>query len=265
MQGLNFLVSNQLDLAIDEIGQAAKIDPDALEIHMILGNLYREKGQVSRAVQIHQHLLQRPRLRASNTPTSSSVSASTIAAAASSIARSRRSTRCCGSIRPTSTRWSSSKGSTRISITGSRRDDSRAADQDRAPGRQARHRTIRAFLENQIGMQALGLGDPAAATRHFKPAIDLDPACAGVPQPWRRDAAKGDHRRCGDLGEADGGLARAGLSGVRSAHRLPATPRAPERFDGSAAADRRKPQDWRARLALAVICVPRASPPRRSC
>ena len=29
---------------------------------MILGNLYREKGQVSRAVQIHQHLLQRPRL-----------------------------------------------------------------------------------------------------------------------------------------------------------------------------------------------------------
>ena len=62
MQGLNFLVTNQLDLAIDEMGQAAALAPDALEIHMILGNLYREKGQVSRAVQIHQHLLQRPRL-----------------------------------------------------------------------------------------------------------------------------------------------------------------------------------------------------------
>ena len=62
MQGLNFLVTNQLDLAIEEMGQAAALAPDALEIHMILGNLYREKGQVSRAVQIHQQLLQRPRL-----------------------------------------------------------------------------------------------------------------------------------------------------------------------------------------------------------
>ena len=61
MQGLNLLVTNQLDLAIDEMGQAAALAPDALEIHMILGNLYREKGQVGRAVQIHQQLLQRPR------------------------------------------------------------------------------------------------------------------------------------------------------------------------------------------------------------
>ena len=60
--GLNFLVSNQLDLAIDELTQAAGLDPDALEIHLILGNLYREKGQVSKAIQVHQNLLQRPRL-----------------------------------------------------------------------------------------------------------------------------------------------------------------------------------------------------------
>ena len=64
MQGLNFLVGNQLDLAIEELGQAARLAPDALEIHMILGNLYREKGQVGRAVQIHQQLLQRPAPRA---------------------------------------------------------------------------------------------------------------------------------------------------------------------------------------------------------
>ena len=60
--GLNFLVSNQLDLAIDELTKAAGLDADALEIHLILGNLYREKGQVSRAIQIHQGLLQRLRL-----------------------------------------------------------------------------------------------------------------------------------------------------------------------------------------------------------
>jgi lipopolysaccharide biosynthesis regulator YciM len=60
--GLNFLVANQIDLAIEELTKAASIDPDALEVHMILGNLYREKGQVGKAITIHQSLLQRPRL-----------------------------------------------------------------------------------------------------------------------------------------------------------------------------------------------------------
>src|SRR5947208_4157855 len=62
MLGLNFLVGNQVDQAIDELTQAASSDTDALEIHMILGNLYREKGQVSRAINVHQSLLQRPNL-----------------------------------------------------------------------------------------------------------------------------------------------------------------------------------------------------------
>jgi lipopolysaccharide biosynthesis regulator YciM len=61
--GLNFLVANQIDPAIDELSQAARLAPDALEIHMILGNLYREKGQVGRAITIHQGLLQRPKLK----------------------------------------------------------------------------------------------------------------------------------------------------------------------------------------------------------
>src|SRR5919106_2236073 len=62
MLGLNFLVDNQVDQAIDELTQAASTDTDALEIQMILGNLYREKGQVGRAVNVHQSLLQRPDL-----------------------------------------------------------------------------------------------------------------------------------------------------------------------------------------------------------
>jgi lipopolysaccharide assembly protein B len=60
--GLNFLVANQIDLAIEELGRAASLDGDALEVHMILGNLYREKGQVGKAITVHQGLLQRPRL-----------------------------------------------------------------------------------------------------------------------------------------------------------------------------------------------------------
>jgi lipopolysaccharide biosynthesis regulator YciM len=60
--GLNFLVSNQIDLAIEELSHAASLDADALEVHMILGNLYREKGQVGKAITVHQSLLQRARL-----------------------------------------------------------------------------------------------------------------------------------------------------------------------------------------------------------
>lgn len=60
--GLNFLVSGQVDLAIEELSQAARVDADALEIHLILGNVYRERGQVAKAIQTHQALLQRPKL-----------------------------------------------------------------------------------------------------------------------------------------------------------------------------------------------------------
>ena len=63
MLGLNFLVDNQTDQAIDELTQAASSSTDALEIQMILGNLYRQKGQVGRAINVHQALLQRPDLR----------------------------------------------------------------------------------------------------------------------------------------------------------------------------------------------------------
>jgi lipopolysaccharide biosynthesis regulator YciM len=63
MLGLNFLVSSQPDLAIEELTKAATVDSDALEIDLILGNLYREKGQVGRAIQVHQTLLQRPKLK----------------------------------------------------------------------------------------------------------------------------------------------------------------------------------------------------------
>jgi lipopolysaccharide biosynthesis regulator YciM len=60
--GLNYLVGGQVDLAIEELEKAARLDPSALELRLVLGNLYREKGQVGRAIQEHQSLLQRPRL-----------------------------------------------------------------------------------------------------------------------------------------------------------------------------------------------------------
>src|SRR5688572_4249211 len=59
MLGLNFLADNQVDQAIEELTHATSTDTDALEIQMILGNLYRQKGQVGRAINVHQGLLKR--------------------------------------------------------------------------------------------------------------------------------------------------------------------------------------------------------------
>ena len=68
MLGLNFLVDGQVDLALDELTQATSSAGDALEIQMILGNLLRMKGQVGRAVNIHQALLQIELMTGSSVP-----------------------------------------------------------------------------------------------------------------------------------------------------------------------------------------------------
>jgi len=60
--GLTYLVHGQVDQAIEALTHVATSDADAFEIEMILGNLLREKGQVARAITIHQTLLQRPNL-----------------------------------------------------------------------------------------------------------------------------------------------------------------------------------------------------------
>lgn len=57
--GMNYLISDQPELAIMELSRAAKQDPDAVEVNIVLGNLYREKGQVDRAIKIHSGILQR--------------------------------------------------------------------------------------------------------------------------------------------------------------------------------------------------------------
>jgi len=60
--GLNYLISGNIDLALFELSQAAKLNPEAVEIYITLGDLFREKGQVERAIGIHQAVLHRSSL-----------------------------------------------------------------------------------------------------------------------------------------------------------------------------------------------------------
>src|SRR5688572_32882492 len=50
--GLNFLVANQIDLAIEELTHVASVEADALVVHMILDKLYRGMGQVGKAITV---------------------------------------------------------------------------------------------------------------------------------------------------------------------------------------------------------------------
>ncbi len=58
-KGLNFLLNEQQDKAIDAFIEAVQNDPDTSELHFALGNLFRRRGEYNRAVRVHEHLLSR--------------------------------------------------------------------------------------------------------------------------------------------------------------------------------------------------------------
>ncbi|MDP2367861.1 lipopolysaccharide assembly protein LapB [Rhodoferax sp.] len=65
-KGLNFLLNEQQDQAIDAFIEAVQNDPDTSELHFALGNLFRRRGEYERAVRVHQHLLSRGDLPATD-------------------------------------------------------------------------------------------------------------------------------------------------------------------------------------------------------
>ena len=60
--GLNYLLNDQQDRAIETFIGALEVNSDTIETHLALGNLFRTRGEADRAVKIHQNLLARPTL-----------------------------------------------------------------------------------------------------------------------------------------------------------------------------------------------------------
>lgn len=58
-KGLNLLLNEQHDKAIDAFIEAVQDDPDTTDLHFALGNLFRRRGEYERAVRVHEHLLKR--------------------------------------------------------------------------------------------------------------------------------------------------------------------------------------------------------------
>ena len=255
MLGLNFLVANQVDPAIEELVKAAQGAGDPLEIHLILGNLYREKGQVGRAIQAHQALLQRPDLRKLE-------HASVLLClgldykhggfvdraleAFSEVLRldpgNQYALANLQRLHEEQHQWQEAYA-TRLKL-------SEAASN----GEAAKHDETLAYLENEIGLEALKRTDYAEASRRFQAAIGLDPQnapaslnlgdvhyCQGnveqAIEAWEQLIARSPERAYMSFSRLDAAYAKDGGAA-----------RFPELCRRLIAAN---PQDWRARLALA--------------
>ncbi|HKL77549.1 MAG TPA: tetratricopeptide repeat protein [Gammaproteobacteria bacterium] len=62
-RGLYHLLNEQPDQAIEAFLDVARVEPETVEAHLALGNLFRRRGEVDRALRIHQNLIARPNLR----------------------------------------------------------------------------------------------------------------------------------------------------------------------------------------------------------
>ena len=63
-RGLNFLLNEQPDKAIESFIEVVKVDPQTIDLHFALGNLFRRQGEIERAIRMHQNLLDRADLPA---------------------------------------------------------------------------------------------------------------------------------------------------------------------------------------------------------
>ena len=264
MLGLNFLVADQIDPAIEELTKAAHTAGDSLEIHLILGNLYREKGQVGRAIQEHQALLQRPNLRKlehANVLLCLGLDYKrggfvdrALEAFTEVLRLDPENEYALGNLE----KLHEEQHQWKEAYATRQKLEAAAADVDKP-----KHQKILAFLEDALGLDAVRAGDHAEAARRFESAVDLD--AANTPGYLNL----GDvHFRQGDAPAAiaawerliDSSPDRAYLAFPRleaaytkagDPARFPALCR---RLIGE------NPQDWRARLALASHMTSHGTP-----
>ena len=61
-KGLGFLINDQPDKAVDVFVELLDVDHNTIEIHLALGHLFRRRGEVGRAIRVHQNIIARPNL-----------------------------------------------------------------------------------------------------------------------------------------------------------------------------------------------------------
>jgi lipopolysaccharide biosynthesis regulator YciM len=253
MLGLNFLVDNQVDQAIDELTQATSTGTDALEIQMILGNLYRQKGQVGRAINVHQSLLQRADLTRLE-------HAYVLLCLGLDFRHGGFIDRALEAFQEV-VQLDPQNRYAFVNLQKLYEDQHQWAEALRVreqiaridAGRKPEDQQILGFLRNEIGLAQARAGDATAAARTYGDAIDVDAGTAPA------------YLNLGDVREQQGNLPAAietwerlveaapdraylAFDRLERAYRVSGTPHRFSELCQQVIA--RNPQDWRARLAL---------------
>ena len=253
MLGLNFLTEHQVDQAIEELTAATGSDTDALEIQMILGNLFRQKGQVARAITVHQALLQRTNLTRLE-------HAYVLLCLGLDFRHGGFVDRALEAFQEV-VQLDPENRYALVNLQKLHEDQQQWAEAERVRSQIARidgqrrpeNQQILGFLRNQLGTETVRAGDSAAASTIFREAIDIDQKTAPA------------YLNLGDMHIERGDVAAAiaawealiqavpdraylAFERLERAYRTAGTP---QRF--VALCEQliaRSPQDWRARLAL---------------
>jgi len=255
MLGLNFLVADQVDHAIEELTRAAQVSGDGLEIHLILGNLYREKGQVGRAIQEHQSLLQRPNLRKLE-HANVLLCLGLDYKAAGFVDRALEAFSEVLRLDPGNEYALSNLE--KLYEEQHQWREAYATRQKLAAGapeeKQPRHQEILAYLEDELGREALKRLDYADSARHFSAAIELDakntPAYLNLGDVrFHQGDAAGALATWEQLVETTPERAYLAFSRIEAAYAKVGNESGFPQLCRKLIAE--TPQDWRARLALA--------------
>jgi lipopolysaccharide biosynthesis regulator YciM len=264
--GLNYLVAGQVDLAIEALERASRLDPGALELRLVLGNLYREKGQVGRSIQEHQALLQRPRLNKVE-------HANVLLCLGLDYRRGGFVDRAVAAFSEV-LKLDPENEAALVNLEKLQEDQHQWQEayvtrqrlsQIAGPPDQPKSQSILSFLENELGLQAMKQDDFDGAARRFEAAIDLDGSA--IPAYLHL----GDVRmRQGDMGGAVAVWERA--IEVSPDRAYLALPRLEDAYKQLGAESRfadlcrrlitASPREWRARAALARHVTAQGHPGR---
>ena len=249
-EGLHCLATGQLETAIHELGKVLRDHPDAAEVQQVQSHLYREVGRVERAIEIHRALLERRDLtRAERAHTLASLG--TDFRKAGFLDRAAKAYADALGVDPKNLH--ALAGQQKLHEEQRQWREAYEAQTRLARLRKSDDGLVLAFLQAEMGQEALSAGRREAAEEAFRTALSLDrrvfPAHLALASTWMDR----DPRRAASI--LEDAIATAPERAYLAFHPLQkayAAAGEPSRF--ASLCERligQDPRDWRARLALA--------------
>jgi len=181
IKGLNHLLSNETDKAIEEFIRVTHLDPDTIEAYLGLGHLYRSKGDFDRAIRLHRSLLTRPGLMEKER-------LQILLALGADYKSAGLWGRAIEAYRQV-LKVNSNKVEVYQELAGIHAEERNWEEAFRAQLEYekktgSKQKNILAHLKTEIGKEAIARGERDKAHKAFKNALSLDPSCLDAALHW---------------------------------------------------------------------------------